>query len=77
MNSNATEIELDSLAWRTVVGPFSGEHEPFPVDEYPNLVAFITEHAIKPGYDYGDEFEYWLDLILNGIERVRSDRGDV
>ena len=23
-----------------------------------NLVEFITEHAMKPGYDYGDEFEY-------------------
>ncbi len=46
--------------------------EPFPVNEYPNLVAFITEHAMKPGYDYGDEFEYGLDLILDGLERARG-----
>jgi AcrR family transcriptional regulator len=46
--------------------------EPFPLDEYPNLVAFITEHAMKPGYDYGDEFEYGLDLILDGIESKRD-----
>jgi AcrR family transcriptional regulator len=46
--------------------------QPFPVDEYPNLVAFITEHAMKPGYDYGDEFEYGLDLILDGLERVQG-----
>ena len=44
--------------------------EPFPVNEYPNLVAFITEHAMKAGYDYGDEFEYGLGLILDGLERV-------
>jgi AcrR family transcriptional regulator len=44
--------------------------EPFPVDEYPNLVAFITEHAMKPGYDYADEFEYGLDAILDGLERA-------
>ncbi len=44
--------------------------EPFPVNEYPNLVEFITEHAMKPGYDYGDEFEYGLDLILEGLDRV-------
>ena len=37
-----------------------------------NLVEFITEHAMKPGYDYGDEFEYGLDLILDGLERVRQ-----
>jgi AcrR family transcriptional regulator len=46
--------------------------EPFPVDAYPHLVEFITEHAMKPGYRYSDEFEYGLDLILDGIERGRS-----
>ena len=44
--------------------------EPFPVGEYPNLVAFITEHAMKPGYDFADEFEYGLDVILDGLERA-------
>jgi AcrR family transcriptional regulator len=43
--------------------------EPFAVDAYPNLVAFITEHAMRPGYDYGNEFEYGLDVILDGLER--------
>ncbi len=42
--------------------------EPFPVNEYPNLVEIITEHVMKPGYDYGEEFEYGLDLILDGLE---------
>jgi|BarGraIncu00421A_1022006.scaffolds.fasta_scaffold16760_2 AcrR family transcriptional regulator len=42
---------------------------PFPVSEYPNLVAFIREH-LQPGYDYGDEFESGLDLILDGLERA-------
>jgi hypothetical protein len=28
---------------------------------------------MKPGYDFGDEFEYGLDLILDGLERVRPD----
>ena len=46
--------------------------QPFPLDEYPNLVEILTEHVMKPGYDYGDEFEYGLDLILDGLERVRD-----
>jgi len=46
--------------------------EPFPAKEYPNLVELITEHAMKPGYDYGDEFEYGLDVILDGLERIRN-----
>jgi AcrR family transcriptional regulator len=50
---------------------------PFPLDEYPNLVAFITEHAMKPGYDFGDEFEYGLDVVLDGLERVRDLRPKV
>ena len=45
---------------------------PFPPGEYQNLADFITEHAMKPGYDYGDEFEYGLDVILDGLERVRE-----
>jgi AcrR family transcriptional regulator len=46
--------------------------EPFPVNEYPNLVEFIAEHAMKPGYDFGDEFEYGLDVILGGLERAHA-----
>jgi AcrR family transcriptional regulator len=45
--------------------------QPFPPNQYPNLVEFITDHAMKPGYDYGDEFEYGLDVILDGIERMQ------
>jgi len=46
--------------------------EPFPVNEYPNLVEFIGEHVMKPGYDYGDEFGYGLELILDGLELARG-----
>jgi hypothetical protein len=46
--------------------------EPFPLGEYPNLVAFITEHAMKPGYDFADEFEYGLDLILDSLQRAHD-----
>ena len=46
---------------------------PFAAGDYPNLEAFITEHAQQPGYDYGDEFEYGLDLILDGLERTLAE----
>jgi AcrR family transcriptional regulator len=46
--------------------------EPFPANEYPNMVEILTEHVMKPGYDYGDEFEYGLDVILDGLQRVRE-----
>ena len=47
----------------------SGQFRP---DEYPHLTEFTVEHVLRPGYDYGDEFEYGLDLILDGLDRVRN-----
>jgi AcrR family transcriptional regulator len=44
--------------------------QPLPVNEYPNLGEFITEHAMKPGYEHGGEFEYGLDVILDGLDRA-------
>jgi AcrR family transcriptional regulator len=43
-----------------------------PRDEHPHLAEMITEHALKPGYDYAEEFEFGLDLILDGLERLRE-----
>jgi len=40
--------------------------------EYPNLAEMIVEHALKPGYDYGEEFDFGLDLILDGLEQLRD-----
>jgi len=41
-------------------------------DEYPHLAEMIVEHALKPGYDYAEEFAFGLDLILDGLERLRG-----
>ncbi len=41
----------------------------FPVKEYPHLARLTTEHVLQPGYDYGDEYEFGLDLILDGLEQ--------
>jgi hypothetical protein len=38
--------------------------------EYPHLAEVAVEQAMKPSYNYGDEFEFGLDLILDGIKRV-------
>jgi AcrR family transcriptional regulator len=44
--------------------------EQFPAKEYPHLAEFTLEHVIRPGYDYGEEFEYGLDLILDGLDQA-------
>ncbi len=43
----------------------------FPIDEYPYLGEIITEYMMKSSYDARQEFEFGLDLILNGIERIK------
>jgi AcrR family transcriptional regulator len=40
----------------------------FPADKYPHLVELTTQHVLRPGYDYDNEFEFGLDLILDGLE---------
>jgi len=47
----------------------------FPADDYPHLAEIATEHVLQPGYDYGDEFLYGLDLILDGLARARAAAG--
>jgi AcrR family transcriptional regulator len=43
-----------------------------PADEYPYLTEMIVDHALQPGYSYANEFEYGLDLVLDGLERAHS-----
>jgi AcrR family transcriptional regulator len=59
--------------------PFDSETAPdvaeaimaqFPRDAYPYLAELTIEHVLQPGYDYGEEFEIGLDLILDGLGRL-------
>jgi AcrR family transcriptional regulator len=43
--------------------------EQFPADEYPHLVELATEVVLKPGYDFGNEFEFGLGVILDAMTR--------
>ena len=40
---------------------------------YPHLVELATEHVLQPGYDFGGEFGFGLDLILDGLARALAD----
>jgi len=39
-----------------------------PAGEYPYLTEMAVEHTMKPGYDYGDEFEFGLKMIIDGLQ---------
>lgn len=42
-------------------------------DEFPHLLEMATEHVMRPGYDFGDEFEHGLALVLDALDRARPD----
>lgn len=44
--------------------------EQFSAEDYPHLVEFAIEHVIKPGYDFGEEFEFGLGLVVDGLARA-------
>jgi AcrR family transcriptional regulator len=39
----------------------------FATGAYPHLLEFSTEHVIKPGYDFGEEFEFGLGVVLDAF----------
>jgi AcrR family transcriptional regulator len=39
----------------------------FPADAYPHLVEMTTEYVLQPGYDFGNEFEFGLGVILDAL----------
>jgi len=40
--------------------------------EFPHLAEFAEQHALQPGYDFADEFEFGLELILDGLARMAA-----
>ena len=46
----------------------------FPASEYPHLTEIAVDHVLQPGYDYGNEYLFGLDLILDGLERALATR---
>ena len=68
--------------------PFDGKDTPadvaepiiqdFPLGEYPHLVEMATEHILQPGYDFGNEFEFGLNVILDALTRsIPNKDGDL
>lgn len=57
----------DSLA--DVAGPIM---EQFITGDYPHLMQMTTDYYLRPGYDFGDEFHWGLDLILDALAQRRG-----
>ncbi len=64
-----TKMTLPFDTGEEVAEVAQGLRQSVDLDAYPHLVEMIG-HALQPGYDYLDEFEYGLDVILDGLERA-------
>ena len=63
--------------------PFQGEGElaeigaeilgALPEAELPHFQEFALDHALQPGYAFGDEFDWGLDLLLDGLAAHLAD----
>ncbi|MBA4854415.1 TetR/AcrR family transcriptional regulator [Nocardia farcinica] len=43
-----------------------------PATEFPHFTELAVGHVLRPGYDFRDEFDYGLDLILDTLEQRRT-----
>ena len=48
----------------------------YHAERLPASAEFSMEHILKPDYDFGSEFEFGLDVILDGLSRSIPEDGD-
>ena len=46
--------------------------EQLPTDAFPHFSEMILDYVTRPEWNFDEEFEFGLDLILDGLERARD-----
>jgi AcrR family transcriptional regulator len=62
-------LPFDDTNITEVAGPIMDD---FLLGKYPHMAELATQLVLQPGYSFGNEFAFGLDLILDGLERLRS-----
>jgi len=65
--------QLANLSFNTVeeaAGVGEAVMEQFPFGSYPYMGEMVTQHMMKTGYRAMDEFDFGLNLIIDGITRL-------
>lgn len=65
-----TEVNLPFDSQEGVEDVATGMMADLAEGAYPHLTELIVEHALRPGYDYREEFAFGLDLVLDGLARL-------
>jgi AcrR family transcriptional regulator len=61
---SGTPEQLAGMAETILIG--------LPAEQYPSLREVIVDYVLKTGFDYAEEFEFGLDMILDALERARD-----
>ena len=67
------EVSLPFEGPETVADVAEPMMQQFPADAYPHLVEMTMEYVMQPGYDFGNEFEFGLGVILDALARSLPD----
>lgn len=59
-------------AMEELIGRAASFFREFPVEEFPYVTEHIEQHMKVPGDEDESVFEFGLDLILDGLERMRD-----
>ncbi|WP_411284546.1 TetR/AcrR family transcriptional regulator [Lapillicoccus sp.] len=62
-----SEASLPFNGPETVADVAEAMMQRFSTGAYPHLLQFSSEHVMKPGYDFGAEFEFGLNLVLDSL----------
>ena len=62
-------LPFDDTNVTEVAGPIM---DTFLVGKYPHMAELAAELVLQPGYAFGNEFTFGLDLILEGLEHLRA-----
>lgn len=65
-----SEAALPINGPQTVAETATAMIERNPLDGYPHLLEFTTEHVLRPDYDFGEEFDFGLDVLMDGMDRL-------
>lgn len=57
------------------VNVVAGPVQELMAGEYPHMTEMVTEYYLRPGYDFADEFEIGLGMILDAISLMADERG--
>jgi AcrR family transcriptional regulator len=68
-------LNYRALAKQDVMGMAARFLETFPADDFPHFAEHVQQH-IESRHDDVNAFELGLDLILDGIERMRDAQAD-